>query len=119
MAKGFAKNNPLDRLSGAGMPADRDMPGKNVMLPATEQQEPVKENLPAGRRRVGRPKTKDVKNTCRNINVAVPVTLLDKWEDVKIVHGSNLTAYITRLIGKDMDANYEHYKKIADSTKNL
>ena len=43
-------------------------------------------------KKVGRPKTKDVKNTCKNINVAVPITLLDKWEEIKIVHGNNLTA---------------------------
>ena len=69
------------------------------------------------KRKVGRPKTKDIKNTCKNINVAVPITLLDKWEDIKIVHGSNLTEYITKLIEKDMNANYEHYKDIADSLK--
>ena len=73
----------------------------------------------AQKRKVGRPKTKDIKNTCKNINVAVPITLLDKWEDIKIVHGSNLTGYITKLIEKDMNANYEHYKDIADSLKNI
>lgn len=71
------------------------------------------------KRKVGRPKTKDIKNTCKNINVAVPITLLDKWEDIKIVHGSNLTEYITKLIEKDMHANYEYYKDIADSLKNI
>lgn len=69
--------------------------------------------------KLGRPKTKDVKNTCKNINVAVPITLLDKWENIKIVHGSNLTEYITKLIEKDMNANYEHYKNIADDINGL
>lgn len=73
----------------------------------------------AQKRKVGRPKTKDIKNTCKNINVAVPITLLDKWEDIKIVHGSNLTAYITKLIEKDLNTNYEHYKNISDSLKNI
>ena len=71
------------------------------------------------KRKVGRPKTKDIKNTCKNINVAVPITLLDKWEDIKIVHGSNLTEYITKLIEKDMNANYKHYKDISNSLKNI
>lgn len=71
------------------------------------------------KRKVGRPKTKDIKNTCKNINVAVPITLLDKWEDIKIVHGSNLTEYITKLIEKDMSANYEHYSNIVNSLKNI
>lgn len=70
-------------------------------------------------KRIGRPKTKDIKNTCKNINVAVPITLLDKWEDIKIVHGSNLTEYITKLIEKDMSANYEHYSNIVNSLKNI
>ena len=51
--------------------------------------------------------------------MAVPITLLDKWEEIKSVHGRNLTAYITKLIEKDMDANYERYKEIADSLKNI
>lgn len=71
------------------------------------------------KKRVGRPKTKDVKGTCRNINVAVPITLLDQWDEVKIVHGNNLTEYITKLIEKDMAAYYQHYKNLADSLKNL
>lgn len=70
-------------------------------------------------KKVGRPKTKDVKNTCKNINVAVPITLLDKWEEIKIVHGNNLTAYITKLIERDMHINYEQYKKIANSLKSI
>lgn len=73
----------------------------------------------AQKRKVGRPKTKDIKNTCKNINVAVPIALLSKWEDIKIVHGSNLTGYITKLIEKDLNSNYEHYKNIADSLKNI
>lgn len=71
------------------------------------------------KRKVGRPRTKDIKNTCKNINVAVPIVLLDKWEVIKIVHGSNLTEYITKLIEKDMNANYEHYKEITDILKNI
>ncbi len=70
-------------------------------------------------KKVGRPKTKDVKNTCKNINVAVPITLLDKWEEIKIVHGNNLTAYIIKLIERDMHINYEQYKKIANSLKSI
>lgn len=86
-----------------------------------KQTEPAKKEKPqtTQKRKVGRPKTKDIKNTCKNINVAVPITLLDKWEDIKIVHGSNLTEYITKLIEKDMSANYEHYNDIANSLKNL
>lgn len=72
------------------------------------------------KKRPGRPKTRDVKNKCRNINVAVPVEVLEQWEDVKAaVMGGNLTAYITKLMEKDMTANYDRYKKIADEIKQV
>lgn len=117
MAKGFTKNNPLDRLSGTSkniqeQPSETTGPGTQDVVSRKEATQPTK-------RKAGRPTTKDVKNTCRNINVAIPIALLDQWEDIKIVHGSNLTGYITKLIKKDMDANYEHYKNIIDSLKNI
>lgn len=124
MAKGFTKNNPLEKLSGTVKSQETQKATAAVTAgPQTPKQVTAPEEQPTGqqpaRRKAGRPKTRDVKNTCKNINVAVPSTLLDKWEAVKIVHGSNLTAYITRLIQKDMDANYEHYKAIADSLRNI
>lgn len=114
MAKGFSKNNPLSNLTNSGVP-------KSTVATTAVQDPDSKQEKPAvkQKKKVGRPKTKDIKNTCRNINIAVPVVLLDKWEDVRIVHGSNLTEYVTKLIEKDMNANYEHYKKIADSLKNI
>lgn len=117
MPKGFSKNNPLDKLSGASI--SKNMEPKEEH-PAIISVEPTQEKPPEKpKRKAGRPKTKDIKNTCKNINVAVPITLLDKWEDIKIVHGSNLTGYIIKLIERDMDANYGHYKDIADSLKNI
>lgn len=119
MAKGFTKNNPLDRLSGTS----KNIGSQKQPLKETEHgmQKTVSEQIVSQpiKRKVGRPTTKDVKNTCKNINVAVPIALLDQWEDIKIVHGNNLTGYITKLIKKDMDANYERYKDIMDSLKNI
>lgn len=116
MAKGFSKNNPLDKLSGSQniqeQPSEKTEPEPQDAAPGQEAAQPAK-------RKAGRPKTRDVKHTCKNINVAVPITLLNQWEDIKIVHGSNLTGYITKLIEKDMNANYGHYKDIADSLKNI
>lgn len=71
------------------------------------------------KRKPGRPTTKDVKNTCRNVNVALPVDLLDRWDAIKAVHGSNLTAYITSLIKKDMDANFDKYINIINAINNI
>lgn len=122
MAKGFSKNNPLDKLSGTSVPKSTEVQKKTPAAVEPKQTEPEpKQEKPqtTQKRKVGRPKTKDIKNTCKNINVAVPITLLDKWEDIKIVHGSNLTEYITKLIEKDMNANYEHYKDIANDLKNI
>lgn len=122
MAKGFSKNNPLDKLSGTSALKNTEVqkePPAAVEPKQTEPEQKQEKPKTTQKRKVGRPKTKDIKNTCKNINVAVPITLLDKWEDIKIVHGSNLTEYITKLIEKDMNANYEHYKDIADSLKNI
>ncbi len=124
MAKGFSKNNPLDKLSGTTVLKSTviEKEPSSTIKPTPQGAEPKREapkTQPQPKRKVGRPKTKDIKNTCKNINVAVPITLLDKWENIKIVHGSNLTAYITKLIEKDMNANYKHYKDIADSLKNI
>lgn len=65
----------------------------------------------APKRRVGRPKTIDVPR--RNINIAVPTSLLDKYEEVKKALGGNQTAYIVNLIERDMNENYQKYKDIA------
>lgn len=111
MAKDFKKSNPLQKL---------DKTEKESMAAVNNtdiQQAMPKKATQKGK--VGRPKTKDVKNTCKNINVAVPKELLEQWEDVKIVHGSNLTAYIIKLIEKDMEENYDRYKDIADTLKNI
>lgn len=121
MGKNFKNNKPIQNLT-APTPAPAEEPKSAAVVeptPAEPKKEPeIRKTTPA-KRRVGRPKTKDVKGTCKNINVAVPITLLDKWEEVKIVHGSNLTEYITKLIEKDMDSNYAKYKSIADSLKNI
>lgn len=67
----------------------------------------------------GRKPTKDVKNTCKNINVAIPKELIDKWNEIKKAKGNNLTQYVTDLIQKDMDENYEKYKQAVDILNNL
>ena len=67
----------------------------------------------------GRKPTKDVKNTCKNINVAIPNELIDKWNEIKKAKGNNLTQYVTDLIQKDMDENYDKYKQAFDILNNL
>lgn len=112
MAKGFSKNNPLDKLSGKE-PLAAAEPKQTELEQKQEKPQTIQ------KRKVGRPTTRDVRNTCRNINVAVPINLLDKWDEVKLVHGNNLTAYITKLIERDMENNYERYKDILNSLNNI
>ncbi len=128
MAKSFYTNtDPNKALANAGGQDTPKKRGRNktqttlsdIVLSAKLQpaeQEPTPQPT---KRKPGRPKTKDVKNTCRNINVALPVTLLDKWDAVKIIHGNNLTAYITGLIQKDMDANFDKYINIINTLNNI
>ena len=73
--------------------------------------EPKKE--PKTKRKVGRPKTKTEET--KTINIAVPVSVLEKLETVKVCYSNNLTQYINKLIEKDIEANYDNYKHIADS----
>ena len=49
----------------------------------------------------------------RQINVHVDVALLDKWSEIKKVYGSNMTYYIETLIRKDIDQNFNEYKRLA------
>lgn len=99
---------PLDKLSGK----------KTVVTVPAADPEPVAIPVavaPVQKKKPGRPKTKDVKNTCKFVNVAVPTELLEKWDDIKVVHGSNLTDYITMLLKIDLEANYDNYKALAES----
>lgn len=116
MAKDFKSKSPLTNLAAPATPAEGH---KTIDDKATANTEPEIQKTTPAKKRVGRPTTKDVKGTCKNINVAVPIVLLQKWDEVKIVHGCNLTGYITKLIAKDMECNYKKYKAIADNLKNI
>ena len=80
---------------------------------AVEPKKPTKAEEPKEKRKVGRPKTK-TEDTKTN-NIAVPVSVLEKLDTVKVCYGNNLTQYINKLIEKDIEANYDNYKHIADS----
>lgn len=120
--KSFSKGSPLDKLSNTTILKNADIEKESPIVAGSKQQEleSEQEKLQVKqKRKVGRPKIKDIKNTCKNINVAVPITLLNKWEEIKRVHNRNLTKYITKLIEKDMDENYDNYKKIINSLNNI
>ena len=108
MGKSFKGNTPIDKLSGAAhispVQAAADEEPKAAVEPKKE---------PKTKRKVGRPKTKTEET--KTINIAVPVSVLEKLDTVKVCYGNNLTQYINKLIERDIEANYENYKHIADS----
>jgi predicted DNA-binding protein len=109
MGKGFAKNNPLEKLSGTTqvtIPDEKSQAAETVRK-TVEKRKPGRPPVdPSGRKK---------KDYTKTINIAVPIELLDKLNTVKICYGNNLTQYINKLIEKDIEANYEDYKHIADS----
>lgn len=111
MAKSFKNNTPIDKLSGTTpvTPVVTDEEPKA----AVEPKKPTKAEEPKEKRKVGRPKTKT--EDTKTINIAVPVSVLEKLDTVKVCYGNNLTQYINKLIEKDIESNYDNYKHIADS----
>lgn len=111
MAKGFSKNNPLDKLSGtAPIPV---VPYEEPKVAVEPKKEPAEVKEPKKKGKVGRPKTKTEET--KTINIAVPVSVLEKLDTVKVCYGNNLTQYINKLIERDIEANYDNYRHIADS----
>ena len=112
MGKSFKGNTPIDKLSGAAHISPVQTAADEEPKAAVEpKKEPKTE--PKTKRKVGRPKTKTEET--KTINIAVPVSVLEKLDTVKVCYGNNLTQYINKLIEKDIEANYDNYKHIADS----
>lgn len=82
----------------------------------------LKDNSPSkdilktkAQKKPGRPKT--IMKERRTISARIPVELLDKWEEVKLLKGDNFTEYLESLIQKDMDENYERLIKLKELIK--
>lgn len=71
----------------------------------------------ATKRKVGRPKVKT--EDTKNVNVAIPVSTLEKMEIAKECYSKNLTLYINTLIEKDLQENFDKYKGICEQLKQL
>ena len=50
----------------------------------------------------------------KTINIAVPVSLLDKVNIAKLKYQNNLTKYINHLIEQDLEKNFENYQALAE-----
>ena len=128
--KGFKTENPNDRIAKrtateeTKTPEPIKEPEKAAVEDTTDNTadktaEATNEKPEKEKGKPGRKPTKDVKNTCTNINVAIPNELIDKWKEIKKAKGNNLTQYVTDLIQKDMDENYKKYKQAVDILNNL
>ena len=89
------------------------VPDEESKAAVEPKKEPAEVKEPKKKGKVGRPKTKTEET--KTINIAVPVSVLEKLDTVKVCYGNNLTQYINKLIERDIEANYENYKHIADS----
>lgn len=118
MSKGFyTKNDPKNKLAGTGSSPEATPEPKVSDESKDETIEyklngEVKKKTKNGKY-VGRKKVKT--EPTRPINIAIPVSVLEKLDTVKVCYGNNLTQYINKLIEKDIEANYDNYKHIADS----
>lgn len=108
MGKSFKGNSPVKKLT---TPLPAEEPNTVAVEPSEPKKEPEIRKTAPTKRKVGRPVV--IEDPRKNINIAVKVELLDKYDEVKKALGGNLTAYIGNLIEKDMNENYEKYKEIA------
>lgn len=67
-------------------------------------------------KKVGRPKTKT--EPTKNINIAVPVSVLEQIEFALPKYQGNLTKYVNTVIENDLKTNMKEYKKIYNILNN-
>lgn len=114
MKKSFAGMKPADKIISK---KTAEEPKTVAVEPSEPKKEPEIRKTTPTKKKAGRPKTIDIER--KNINIAVPVELLNKFDEVKTALGGNMTAYVVNLIKKDMDAKYKDYKDISSIQKDL
>ena len=65
----------------------------------------------------GRPKTRT--EECKKVNIAIPVSVLEKLDIAKESYHGNLTEYINLLIDQDLELHMSEYKKTYDMLSKL
>lgn len=78
----------------------------------TSDKQPVTEQKKCGRK-------KQFTEERKRVLLQIPVSSIEKWDSIKEIYGSNFNAYVTKLIQKDLDENYNNYKAIIDNLKNI
>ncbi len=69
------------------------------------------------KKKVGRPKVKTEEETV--INIAIPVSVIEKMNIAKACYGGNLTKYVNAVIVKDLSEHYSQYLTINNSLNNF
>lgn len=98
MAKGFKTNNPLDRLGDVSLSHEEQVAAVDPVI---------------SKRKVGRPRTKT--EPTKNINIAIPISILEQMDTAKVCYENNITLYINTLVKNDLEANFDEYENIANS----
>ena len=85
-------------------------PTKNPKVPKKVTR--IKKDGTKAKSNAGRPITKT--EPTHTTNVDIPQELFDKFQKYKQAMGGTMTAYVNRLIRKDLEANEDLYKQITE-----
>lgn len=108
MGKNFSGKKPTDNLSK--VVTDNENLNNIKEKSDNESKNKVK-------KKVGRPRTRTEET--KTINIAVPVSVLEKMDVAKVCYGNSLTGYINKLIEKDIEIHYDEYVNINNSLNNF
>lgn len=106
-ASRVARRNPLEIRKSTDVEQPTAALSKPAAIVAT----------PPQTKKVGRPRSKT--EDCKKVNIAIPVSVLEKLDIAKESYHGNLTEYINVLINKDMAVNFEKYKETYDMLNKL
>lgn len=97
---------PEEQLEGQQEIVDTDMNTTEVKKVAAVPKAADEKKKP------GRPKTKTEPE--KTINIAVPISVLEKVDIALAKYQGNLTKYVNEVIRKDLEQNFSDYQQIYD-----
>jgi Cdc6-like AAA superfamily ATPase len=101
-----------------GKAPEKKISGARALINAAIEQDKALENAKTTKgKKVGRPKTKT--EPTKTINIAVPLSVLEKMDKAKVCHKNNLTQYVNDVIAADLEKNFDKYKEICDSLNDM
>lgn len=110
MAKNFKRDvKEVFGAAGATEPTQEDKPAVKAKPKSATR---TKKDGTPRKSNAGRPITKTTPTHTTNIDI--PQEVYEKFQLYKAAMGGTMTAYINRLIRKDLEANEDLYKQITD-----